>query len=99
MNNQATQTQEAPAFGELVQIWVDAKFTDAKGRRVGFIVGFCDNGIDFYVNVQKGVMDNKRNFEAFGAAQRSKKFKSMEQAKRHGYGTAKERIAKLHASK
>lgn len=91
-----TATNEA-TLGDIFENWVDAKKLDSKGRRIGFVVGFRDNGTDFYAWVQNGRMENKGNadWSEFGPAQRSVKFTSQSAATSWAYQTARERIAKL----
>lgn len=78
----------------MTEVWVSANKFDAKGREIGYIVGFNTNGVDWAAWVQNGRKD-KTCFKDFGAAQRSKMFATLEQANRWAYATAKERIAKL----
>lgn len=81
-------------YGEIFEVYMDANKLDNKGRRIGFAVGFRDNGEDFRAYVQNSRMVG-REWVDFGVKQRSKSFKSHEQARRWAYATAKERIAKL----
>ena len=84
-------------YGEIFEVYMDANKLDDKGRRIGYIVGFRDNGVDFRAYVQNARMV-KRDWVEFGVQQRSKGFKSHEEAKHWAYSTAKERIAKLKAN-
>lgn len=85
-------------YGEIFECYMDAGELDGKGRRIGSIVGFRDNGVDFRAYVQNARMV-KREWVEFGVQQRSKSFKSKEEAKCWAYSTAKERIAKLKEQK
>jgi hypothetical protein len=95
--NAVTTTNEAPQLGDIVESWVDAKKLDNKGRRIGFVAGFRNNGTDFFAWVQSARMENKSNadWREFGPAQRSVKFTSQAAATSWAYQTARERIAKL----
>lgn len=87
-------TQE---YGDITQTFLNAARRDDKGREIGFIVGFRDNGSDFRAYVQ-----NARRiageWQDFGVIQRSKSFASQEAATRWAYATAKQRIAKVRAA-
>lgn len=87
-------TINLPATSEEFETFVSAEKCDLKGREIGYIVGFSDNGTDFYAWVQ-----NARRCEGdasyFGVRQHSKRFASQVEANRWAYRTAKERIAKL----
>ncbi len=83
-------------LGETFETFVSAKKFDNKGREIGFIVGFRDNGEDFYAWVQNARRVGLNGEPGdFGTRQRSKLFASQQAAKSWAYGTARERIAKL----
>lgn len=69
---------------------------DSKGREIGFIVGFRDNGDDFRAYVQNARRVAGEWVE-FGATQRSKSFRSQVAAASWAYATANDRIAKIKA--
>ena len=71
---------------------------DAKGREIGFTVGFRDNGVDFYAWVQASRRVVKtHNFDDFGPRQHSRHFTSNLAATGWAWKTANERIAKVVA--
>lgn len=81
-------------YGDVTEINVRSGRFDSKGREIGYIVGFRDNGTDFRAYVQ-----NARRvageWKEFGVPQRSKSFRSQAEATRWAWATANERIAKL----
>lgn len=83
-----------PSYGDVTEINVRSGRFDSKGREIGYIVGFRDNGTDFRAYVQ-----NARRvageWKEFGVPQRSKSFRSQAEATRWAWATANERIAKL----
>ena len=81
-------------FGEPIESWKGSGKFDSKGREIGFIVGFNDNGEDFRAWVQAG-RRTAHDFHDFGVRQRSKGFKSQEEAARWAWRTANERITAL----
>ncbi len=85
----------APELGEIFETFVSADRKDSKGREIGFIVGFRDNGIDFYAWVQCARRTTLTNWSDFGVRQRSKLFTSQVAARTWAYMTARARIAKL----
>ena len=91
------QTPAAAPLGEIFETFVSSGKFDAKGREIGFTVGFRDNGVDFFAWVQasRRVGGPSGEFSDFGPVQRSKKFGTMAAANAWAYGTARERIAKL----
>lgn len=84
-------------FGDMFETFMGSGKFDAKGREIGWTVGFRDNGTDFHAWVQNARRLKNGEFHDFGVAQRSKKFDSQEAANRWAYATAKARIAKLKA--
>ena len=70
---------------------------DSKGREIGYVVVFCDNGTDFRTYVQNTRRVNDE-WQEFGVQQRSKSFASQDAATLWAYKTAKERIAKVQAN-
>lgn len=83
-------------YGEIVLNYLRSGRWDSKGREIGYIVAFRDNGTDFRAYVQNARKING-GWEEFGARQRSKSFRSQNEATRWAYQTAQERISKLHA--
>jgi hypothetical protein len=67
---------------------------DSSGRLIGYVVGFNDDGTNFYAWVQNTRLVNVA-WKEFGVQQRSKKFTSQQAATVWAYATAKDRIAKL----
>ncbi len=88
-----TQANELK-FGDAVETFKGSGKFDSKGREIGFIVGFNDNGVDFHAWVQASRRENG-DFGDFGVRQRSKKFSSQKEAANWAWFTAKERIANL----
>lgn len=89
-----TKMTQSTNFGEPIETFLSARKFDAKGREIGFAVGFNDNGTDFHAWVQNVRRVNGEWVE-FGTTQRSKKFSSQEAANTWAYRTARERIANL----
>ena len=83
-------------YGEVFENHLRSGKHDSKGREIGYIVGFRDDGSDFRAYVQNARVV-KGQFVEFGASQRSKSFTTQEQATRWAYSAAKERIAKISA--
>lgn len=81
-------------YGDVFENHLRSGRYDSKGREIGFIVGFRDNGTDFRAYVQNARRINGE-FVEFGVRQRSKSFKTKEAANRWAYATANDRIAKL----
>ena len=81
-------------LGETFEAHLDSGKTDPSGRRIGYIVGLRDNGVDFYAWVQHARLV-KGEFKDFGVQQRSKQFTSQAAATSWAYRIAHERIAKL----
>jgi hypothetical protein len=87
----------AAQFGEALETFKGSGKKDSKGREIGFIVGFNDNGADFHAWVQAARRTGPCEFADFGVRQRSKRFASQSEATRWAYSAACERIAKLSA--
>lgn len=87
-------TTIATGYGEVFENNLRSGKADSKGREIGYIVGFRDNGSDFRAYVQNARVI-KGNFVEFGVQQRSKSFASQRQATCWAYATAKQRIAKV----
>ena len=81
-------------YGEITENHIRSGRFDSKGREIGYIVVFRDNGEDFRAYVQNARRIGGEWVE-FGAKQRSKSFKSQAEATRWAYATANERIAKI----
>ena len=82
-------------YGHILQTYMNSGKHDNKGREIGFIVAFRDNGTDFRAYVQNA----RREFgvwKDFGTQQRSKSFADQPSATLWAYATARERIAKLN---
>ena len=82
-------------YGEVTQTYMNSGVRDSKGREIGYIVAFRDNGTDFRAYVQNA----RREFgvwKDFGAQQRSKSFADQASATLWAYATARQRIAKLN---
>lgn len=82
---------------EAIQTFKGTGKFDAKGREIGFAVGFSDDGVNFYAWVQasRRVGGIQGDFHDFGVRQRSKRFDSQKAASTWAWRTANERIAKL----
>jgi hypothetical protein len=81
-------------YGEITENNIRSGRFDSKGREIGYIVVFRDNGEDFRAYVQNARRINGEWVE-FGVKQRSKSFESQAEATRWAYATANERIAKI----
>lgn len=87
-----------PVFNEIFEAVVPSTVRDTKGRLIGYLVGFYDNGVDFYAYVQNARQVKRKGefvFESFGVSQRARKFASQDAATKWAYPTAKARIANL----
>lgn len=82
------------AYNERFETALPSTKFDSKGRQIGYLVIFVDNGTDFRACVQNARLINK-DWVAFGATQNSRGFKSQKEASTWAYSTAKERISKL----
>ena len=76
------------------QVWLGSGKFDSKGREIGYIVGFNENGSQFAAWVQNGRKENGEFFD-FGVPQRSKIFGTQAEASNWAYSTAKSRIANV----
>ena len=83
-------------YGEIFETHMRSGRYDSKGREIGYIVGFRDNGADFRAYVQNARRVNGEFIE-FGVQQRSKSFSSQDAARRWAYATANDRIAALRS--
>lgn len=81
---------EAPIYGEITSVQHDSGLTDAKGRKIGYVAAYRDNGEDFRCYVQ-----STRDGVEFGTAQRSKSFKTPEAAKAYGAREVAKRLDRL----
>ena len=90
-------TTPAPALGEAFELFLSASKHDSQGREIGYVVGFRDNGVDFYAWVQNARRAGACDWADYGVPQRSRLFKSAEASTAWAYRTARERIAKLTA--
>lgn len=90
--NQCRKNAGVPmqGWGLPTETLIDSGKKDSKGRAIGYIVAINTDGKQFCVLVQ-----NTRDGEAFGAAQRSKLVATQDAATRLGAQIARERIAKL----
>lgn len=87
----------AAAFGEITEQYIGSGRNDSKGREIGYVVGFNDNGTDFHAWVQNARRVNGE-WKEFGVQQRSVRFGSQESATRWAYATARQRIATVRAA-
>lgn len=83
-------------YGEITETCVRSGRFDSKGREIGFIVGFRDNGEDFRAYVQNARRVNGE-WQEFGVRQRSRSFPAQRFATAWAYATAQVRIAKIKA--
>lgn len=81
-------------YNNKFETYLDSGKVDGKGRPIGYIVGFNDNGTDFRAWVQNA-RKVKNEWVDFGVIQKSKGFLSQKAATDWAYGTAKSRIAGL----
>ena len=82
-------------LGDIFENCIRSGKKDSKGREIAYIVGFRDNGVDFYAWVQNARITGRDSWKEFGVPQRSRHFASQAEATRWAYATAKERAAKL----
>lgn len=80
---------EVAVYGEITKVHTDTGRFDSKGRKIGFVAVYRDNGEDFRCYVQ-----STRNGAEFGVPQRSKSFKTPEAAKAYGVREVAKRAAK-----
>ena len=83
-------------YGEITETYVRSGRFDSKGREIGFIVGFRDNGEDFRAYVQNARRINGE-WKDFGVIQRSRSFPAQRFATAWAYATAQVRISKIKA--
>lgn len=83
-------------YGEITETYVRSGRFDSKGREIGFIVVFRDNGEDFRAYVQNARRVNGE-WQEFGVRQRSRSFPAQRFATAWAYATAQVRIAKIKA--
>lgn len=89
-------TTQNSTFGEPLETFLGTGEYDNKGREIGFIVGFNDDGKgDFRAWVQAARKTAPGEFHDFGVRQRSKGFKSQVAATGWAYSEARNRIAKI----
>ena len=81
-------------FGDLFENFLSTGKRDSKGREIGFIVGFRDNGEDFRAYVQNARLVNGEWVD-FGVRQRSRSFPAQKFATTWAYASARVRIAKI----
>lgn len=81
-------------YGDITENFLRSGRYDSKGREIGYIVGFRDNGEDFRAYVQNARRVDGE-WKEFGVQQRSKSFTSQAAATTWAYATAQSRIAKL----
>ncbi|MGL5285907.1 MAG: hypothetical protein ACRC8D_07180 [Aeromonas sp.] len=77
-------------YGEITKDQVETGNFDTKGRSIGFVAVYRDNGEDFRCYVQ-----STRDAVEFGVPQRSKSFKSAAAARAYGSSTIAQRVARL----
>lgn len=76
-------------YGEITKELFETGLVDSKGRAIGFVAVYRDNGSDFRCYIQ-----STRNGIEFGVPQKSKSFKSASAAKAYGTKTVMERVNK-----
>jgi hypothetical protein len=81
-------------YGDLFENFLSTGKRDSKGREIGFIVGFRDNGEDFRAYVQNARLVNNEWVD-FGVRQRSRSFPAQKFATCWAYATAQVRIHKV----
>jgi hypothetical protein len=84
-------------YGELFENFLSTGKRDSKGREIGFIVGFRDNGEDFRAYVQNARRVNGEWVD-FGVRQRSRSFPAQKFATCWAYATAQVRIHKVKSA-
>lgn len=84
-------------YGDRTETFMGTGCKDNKGREIGYVVVFRDNGEDFRAYVQNA-RRIKGEWAEFGVPQRSKSFENQDSATRWAYATAHERIAKIRTA-
>lgn len=84
----------AQAYGERFETALASSKFDSKGRQIGYLVIFIDNGSEFRACVQNARLVGN-DWIAFGATQSSRRFANQQEATNWAYSTAKIRIANL----
>jgi hypothetical protein len=81
-------------YGEIFQNFIGTGVKDQKGREIGYVVVFRDNGTDYRAYVQNArLVDGE--WQEFGVKQRSKSFPSQDLANAWAYATASVRRHKV----
>jgi hypothetical protein len=83
-------------YGDITGSYIRSGRFDSKGREIGYIVGFRDNGVDFRAYVQNARRVNGE-WKEFGVQQRSRSFPAQRFATAWAYATAQVRVAKIKA--
>lgn len=81
-------------YGAIFKNFLGTSVLDKKGREIGYVVVFRDNGEDFRAYVQNTRLI-KGDWKEFGVAQRSRSFPSHELASAWAYATASVRRHKV----
>lgn len=84
-------------YGEIFKNFIGTGVKDQKGREIGYVVVFRDNGTDFRAYVQNTRLI-KGECEEFGVQQRSRSFPSQELATAWAYATASVRRHKVRSA-
>lgn len=84
-------------YGEIFKNFIGTGVKDQKGREIGYVVVFRDNGTDFRAYVQNTRLI-KGEWEEFGVQQRSRSFPSQELATAWAYATALVRRHKVRSA-
>ena len=84
-------------YGEIFKNFIGTGVKDQKGREIGFVVVFRDNGTDFRAYVQNTRLI-KGEWEEFGVKQRSRSFPSQAFATAWAYATASVRRHKVRSA-
>lgn len=84
-------------YGEIFKNFIGTGVKDKKGREIGYVVVFRDNGTDFRAYVQNTRLI-KGEWEEFGVQQRSRSFPSQALATAWAYATASVRRHKVRSA-
>ncbi len=87
-------TTTTTQLGDISEIYLSTGKHDSKGRMIGFIVGFRDDGTEFFAWVQNARLVNGM-WADYGVRQRSRSFPAQHFATTWAYAEVRVRIAKI----
>ena len=87
-------TTTTTQLGDISETYLSTGKRDSKGRMIGFIVGFRDDGTEFFAWVQNARLINGM-WADYGVRQRSRSFPAQHFATTWAYAAVRVRIAKI----